>query len=141
MPNLRPPPVIRVNAAAPDYDATRERSYSREEIAACADVATLSEWFVATDARELQMRAFIDAFRAAAIGDEAWFRRTAGALAYCSMCKKQIERRILLLGGEPPYFPTDPRSRELRILSDKLARMHKRVAELEREIALGKGEA
>jgi hypothetical protein len=108
----------------------RGRSYSREEIDGCSDLETLSEWFLASDQRELHIRSFLEAMRTAEIDDETWFRRTGGALAYCVIGKRWIERRILILGGEPPYAPTDPRARALRVLNEKVAKLERRVAEL-----------
>lgn len=128
-----------MNDGVPNYEP-RETAYTREEIEACSDVDTLRDWFLDSDRRELDIRSFLDAFRSAEIDDETWFRRTGGALAYCVIGKRWIERRILQLGGEVPYYPTDPRARQLRILTEKLVKLNNRVEELERELAQG-GEA
>jgi hypothetical protein len=108
---------------------------AREDVDNCTDVETLAQWFVEHDARELEMRAHLEARRFAEIDDEDWFRRCAGALAYTSIGKRWIERRILTLGGEPPYFPTDPRARALRILNEQVGRLKHRLEELERAAA------
>lgn len=107
------------------------RGVSIDEIRACSDLEVLCGWFMLADERELEQRAFLDAWRAAGIDDDDYYHRNAGALAYCAISKRHLERRILALGGMPPYSPADPRSRQLRILSDKLEKLQKRLNELE----------
>lgn len=119
-----------------DLPEPRETFVTRDEIESCSDLETLSDWFRGHDERELEMHSFLDAFRAAEVDDEPWFRRTAGALAYAKIGKRWIERRILILGGEPPYQPTDPRARQLRILNGKVAKLEGQIeALLRRELA------
>jgi hypothetical protein len=113
----------------------RQTSITREQIAECEDLATLNAWFLETDERELHIRSFLDAFRAAQVDDESWFKRAGGALAWSKITKVFIERRILALGGEPPYQPTDPRAKALRSANDQIDKLKKRVAELERDAA------
>jgi hypothetical protein len=120
----------------PDFEV-RETAFRREEIEACSDIATLCDWYLVSDRRELEMRSFLDAFRAAEIDDDAWYRRTGGALAYCAIGKRCIERRILQLGGEVPYFPTDPRARAIRLLNDQVVKLKLRIEQLERERPAG----
>jgi hypothetical protein len=124
-----------MNAPAPDLTADREVAYSIDEIQACDDVAVLAAWYVNSDRRELHLKTFIEAWRTADIDDPDWTKRTAGALAFCSIGKKWIERRILTLGGEVPYPPTDPRARQLRILNDRVVELLKRIDELEKAAA------
>lgn len=112
-------------------EETSHRGVSIEEIRACSDIDVLCGWFVAADERDLEQRAFLDAWRAAGIVDDDYYRRNAGALAYCAISKRHLERRILTLGGSPPYSPADPRARQLRILSDKVEKLQKRLNELE----------
>jgi hypothetical protein len=109
----------------------RETSLTRDAIEGCTDLEQLGAWFEEELQRAVEMKAFLEAFRDADINDEIWFRRTAGALAYSKIGARWIERRILLLGGEPRYWPTDPRARQLRILNEKVEKLNNRVRELE----------
>jgi hypothetical protein len=122
-----------VNVMLEQPVSPREPMASREEIDACNDLEALSEWFVDCDRRELDISNHLYACRQAEIDDENWFRRSAGALAYSRIAKVWIERRILTLGGVPPYFPTDPRSRQLRILNETVEKLKRRVELLEKE--------
>lgn len=126
-----------MNAPAPDLIAERDVAYTIDEIQACTDVAVLCAWYANSDRRELHLKTFLETWRTADIDDPDWTKRTAGALAYCAIGKKWIERRILTLGGEVPYAPTDPRARQLRILNDKIVELQRHIAELEK--AAGNG--
>jgi hypothetical protein len=114
-------------------DEERHAKFRREDIEACEDVLELCEWYDRCWRKQIQIKGFIDAWREAEIEDEEWFLSIAGALAYTKIGLKHIERRILTLGGTPPYCPTDPRSRQLRLLHDQVEKLKRRVDELERE--------
>lgn len=116
-----------------DWDEAERFDLSRDDIEAATDLQQLANWFNGLYRRSVEMKAFCEAYRETEIDDERWFRRLAGALAYCKIGMKWVERRILLLGGTPPYCPADPRGRQIHILQEKVAKLQRRVDEIEAE--------
>jgi hypothetical protein len=110
--------------------AARDSCVTIEEIQACSDLEQLSAWYLECDRVEIEIRAHLDSYRAAGIKDEDWCRRSGGALAFRMIARRHLERRILTLGGEPPYQPTDPRAKAIRCLQDQVAKLKKQVGEL-----------
>lgn len=120
-----------MNATFEAYDVVREERIQREDIEECSDLPKLCEMYDKLQERAVEIKSFLSAFSDAEIDDEAWFRKAGGALAYREIARRWVEKRILLLGGSPPYWPTDPRTRQLRILNEKVERLQNRVRELE----------
>lgn len=118
-----------------DLDDAEIPDISKEGLASENDIARLTGWYSTLDAKAMEMAEFVAAYRIAEIDDEDYFRRTAGALAYVRIAIRWVERRILELGETPPYSPLDPRSRQLRILNEKIEKMAKRLNQLEQEPA------
>lgn len=118
-----------INITPPEYEYDFDLSH--EDVLKETDTDQLKADYLQLDQERLEIQSFIDAYRLAQIDDEPWFKRAAGKLAYMSMASRWVERRILALGETPPYQPTDPRARELRILQEKLGKLNRRVDELE----------
>jgi tRNA(Glu) U13 pseudouridine synthase TruD len=116
----------------PDFGEDIDVSY--DEIAAETDTALLHRYYEQLEQEALEMSSFIEAFRLAAVEDDKWFKGIGGKYAYNRIASRWIERRLLALGEKVNYPPTDPRSRELRILSQKVADLKRRVEELEKDI-------
>jgi len=116
-------------ATAPDYDVdfdfddTPQISITREMVAACSDLETLAHWFESLDARALTIKEFWDAFKDTDLKNDDWKRRHCGALAYNNIGLRWVERRILALGGKPPYPPTDPRGQQIYSLMEEVRKL------------------
>lgn len=116
-----------------DWECTKPQdAVSRAEIEECDDVEHLCEWYETFGQRALEIKSFFEAFREAEIEDDPWYKKNAGALAYVKIGQKWIERRILELGGQPPYAPTDPRARHIRNLTEKVEKLQRQVEQLGR---------
>lgn len=103
---------------------------SKDDVETCADVPTLLDWFERLNESNLQTTEFLHAYRDAQVDDEDWFRRTGGRLAYVRIAARWVERRLLTLGAKVPYPPTDPRTRQLRILDDKICKLKAEIDRL-----------
>jgi hypothetical protein len=103
----------------------RSPSVTRDEIAACADEATLAAWYLAYLDCSDELRAFIDGLSYAGVADEDWLRRAGGKLAYWNLTRHWIENRMLVLGFTPPWPPKDPRARTIRAMEGTIARLRK----------------
>lgn len=108
----------------------REMDISKEIVDATDDVECLHDWHQTLIDKDTEISEFLQAYRLAQIDDEDYFRRTAGKLAYIRIASRWIERRLLSLGETVNYPPTDPRSRQLRILEEKIRKLNARVEEL-----------
>lgn len=113
--------IFLVGGASVEID--QDLSLDRNQVEGCVDGALLAAWFLAVGDKLDEIRAFADGYREVEYGDDDWRKRAGGKLGYLKLMARWIERRILNLGLEPPYHPTDPRARYIRNLERKLARL------------------
>lgn len=97
------------------------------EIVEQANVATLLDWFAALQEQTMQLKQFITAFKFADVHDEEQAARRASALAFYSIAQRWIENRLLSLGIEPPYPPTDGRNATIRKLEVTIKDLQREV--------------
>lgn len=95
---------------------------TRAEIDAISDSETLGELFERHNEQAEEIHHFLNARR---IGmgehvDKVWMRKASDRIAYLTRAAHWIEKRMLRLGFQPPYSPTDPRARELRALNERV---------------------
>jgi hypothetical protein len=111
----------------------------KEEVAVSTDLPWLRQAYRQLSDSNLEVAEFLTAFRHAEIDDEAWFRRAAGRYAFGRIASRWIERRILMLGEVPDYPPMDPRSRQLRILNEKVEKLTRELEQVAARPVAGAG--
>ena len=104
-------------------DDFRELNLSKEIVGAVTDEATLADWYTALGDKHLEVSSFARGYQEAGVEDDDYYRRTGGVLAFCKIAMKWIENRMLSLGQRPPYPPTDPRTREIQRLTEKVKKL------------------
>lgn len=117
-----------------EHDAIDEVSklrLSKAVVFAEGDTSKLAHWYTVLTDKVLEIEAFIRAYKLADIDDDDWFRRTAGKVAYFEIASRWCEARLIQLGATPPYFPADPRTRQIASLNEKLNKLRTRIGILE----------
>jgi hypothetical protein len=90
-----------------------------DDIEECSDSEQLTDWYQSWALLTESIKTDVESYKFVGTAEAEWLARCGGKLS--AMCKgmKAVEARMLTLGMEPPYLPTDPRNRTIRQLEAK----------------------
>lgn len=94
-----------------------------DDIKECSDEATLLRWYTGMGEIYDHIKAHLSERRDADIGTDDYYDATAGKLAFLKIGQRHVERRMLELGFCVPYPPHDPRTKQIRLLEEKLKKL------------------
>ena len=97
-----------------DYDDMNE--ITRTDIETSLDADWLAEQYRLATGLYFQIRTHISERKFAGLDDTEWFERAAGKCAFLKLGTKWIEARLIELGADVPYPPTDARNMTIRRL-------------------------
>lgn len=97
-----------------------DRPHARNAIDACEDETVLSALYRDASEQHADISDDLDSYFRAGTAEQDWCRRAGGRLAQLARIKRWTEHRMLRLELMPPYNPTDPRVKTIRVLERKL---------------------
>lgn len=92
----------------------------RDEIMASTSPAMLVQWYRDAVVTIEEIRASVEGYRMAGIAEADWLQRVGKKLGYLKHTARWCELRLLELGYTVPYLPSDPRTRQIRLLEDRV---------------------